>query len=204
MNPSTRQIKTAVIISCLLPLVWLAVKAGVWGLGANPIEKMIRFLGDWSLYLLLVTLSMTPLRRLFRFSWPAKVRRMLGLFCFLFVCLHVTGYVVVDQFFDWRDIRHDILKRPFITLGFACFVFLIPLAVTSTDRMQRRLRRRWRQLHYIVYPLAIGAVTHFWWMVKKDVTRPAFYAVVLAVLLGIRLYWAARRIKVGTAESAID
>jgi sulfoxide reductase heme-binding subunit YedZ len=185
-----------VITACLLPIVWLVVKAWVWGLGANPIEMIIRFLGEWSLYLLLGTLALTPLRKLFHLSWPSKIRRIVGLFCFFFVILHVTGYVVIDQFFDWSEIRHDILKRPFITVGFACFVCLIPLAVTSTDQMQRRLRRRWQQLHYLVYPIAIGSVIHYWWMVKKDVTWPAACAAGLAILFGFRLYWTLTRVKV--------
>lgn len=190
---SVQKIKAAVFIACLLPLLWLTVKMLWLGLGANPIEKMIRFIGDWALYLLLITLAMTPLKRWFKWPWPLKIRRMLGLFSFFYVCLHVIGYVVIDQFFDWSEIWHDIVKRPFITLGFACLLTILPLAITSSNATQRRLGRRWQQLHYLVYPLAIGAVTHYWWMVKKDITQPAICAVLLALLLGLRLYWAGRR-----------
>ncbi|MBI3611194.1 MAG: sulfoxide reductase heme-binding subunit YedZ [Nitrospirae bacterium] len=203
MESSTYRLKAAFFMACLIPLAWLAIQKGFGGLGANPIEKMIRFLGDWSLYLLLGTLALTPMHRLFHLSWPTKIRRMIGLFSFFYVCLHVTGYLAIDQFFDWHEIRRDIIKRPFITVGFVCFLLLIPLAVTSTNKMQRRMRRRWKQLHYFVYPIAIGAVIHFWWMVKKDITRPAFYAMVLALLLGLRIYWALTRIKVGVTETAV-
>lgn len=197
-------IKAGFFTACLIPLVWLAMKAGFRNLGTNPIEKMIRFLGDWSLSLLLGTLALTPLYRLFHLSWPSKIRRMIGLFSFFYVCLHVAGYVVIDQFFDWSEIRRDIIKRPFITMGVVSFLFLIPLAVTSTNQMQRRMRRHWKQLHSLVYPIAIGAVLHFWWMVKKDITRPALYATVLALLLGLRVYWALGRIKAGIVEAAVD
>lgn len=204
MNLSSSRLKTVFFIACLFPLVWLAMEAGLRNLGANPIEKMIRFLGDWSLYLLLGTLALTPLYRLFHLSWPSKIRRMIGLFSFFYVSLHVAGYVVIDQFFDWSEIRRDIIKRPFITMGVVSFLFLIPLAVTSTNQMQRRMRRRWKQLHYLIYPIAVGAVLHFWWMVKKDITRPALYATLLALLLGLRVYWALRHIKAGIVEAAVD
>ena len=142
----------------------------------------------------MITLSVTPLRRITGWNGLIRFRRMLGLFAFFYVCLHFTTYIWLDQFFDWAEIVKDVIKRPFITIGFACFVLLIPLAVTSTNAMQRRLKRRWQQLHRLIYLIAIGGVVHYWWLVKKDITQPAIYALVLAVLLGFRLayYWKQR------------
>ncbi len=135
----------------------------------------------------MITLSVTPLRRITGRNELIRYRRMLGLFAFFYACLHFTTYIWWDQFFDWGAIVKDVIKRPFITVGFACFVLLIPLAATSTHAMQRRLKRRWQQLHRLVYLIAIGGVVHYWWLVKKDVTQPELYASVLALLLGFRL-----------------
>lgn len=179
--------KVALFFVCLIPLgrlVWLAFSGG---LGANPIEFITRSTGTWTLVLLLVTLSITPLRRLTGYKALIRVRRMLGLFAFFYVCLHFTTYFWLDQFFDWAAILKDIKKRPFITVGFASFVLLIPLALTSTNAMMRRLGRRWQQLHRLAYLIGIGGVVHYWWLVKKDITQPALYALVLALLLGFRL-----------------
>lgn len=179
--------KVALFFVCLIPLarlVWLAYSDG---LGANPIEFITRSTGTWTLVLLLVTLSVTPLRKLTGYNALIKVRRMLGLFAFFYVCLHFTTYIWLDQFFEWASIVKDIKKRPFITVGFASFVLLIPLALTSTNAMMRRLGRRWQQLHRLVYLIGIGGVVHYWWLVKKDITQPALYALVLAILLGYRL-----------------
>ena len=119
---------------------------------------------------------------------------MLGLFAFFYACLHFTTYIWLDQYFDWAAIIKDVIKRPFITVGFACFVLLIPLAATSTNTMQRRLKRRWQQLHRLVYLIAIGGVVHYWWLVKKDITQPVIYALALTALLGFRLvYWYLQR-----------
>jgi sulfoxide reductase heme-binding subunit YedZ len=186
-------LKTSLFILCLVPLVSLAIRAVMGDLGANPIEALIRNLGDWALRLLLVTLSITPLRRLTGWAWLPKLRRMFGLFAFFYVVMHMLGYVVLDQFFDWAAIGKDIVKRPFITVGFTAFLLLIPLAATSTNAMIRRLGgRRWQTLHRAVYAIGMLAVLHFWWMVKLDTREPALYAVILAVLLGARLVWAVR------------
>ena len=186
--------KVALFFVCLIPLgrlIWLAFNGG---LGANPIEFVTRSTGTWTLVLLLITLSITPLRRLTGYKALIRVRRMLGLFAFFYVCLHFTTYIWLDQFFDLASILKDIKKRPFITVGFACFVLLIPLALTSTNAMMRRLGRRWQQLHRLVYLIGIGGVVHYWWLVKKDITQPALYALVLALLLGYRLMvWAQAR-----------
>lgn len=179
--------KALLFLACLIPLgrlIWLAFNDG---LGANPIEFITRSTGTWTLVFLLLTLSITPLRRLTGRNALIRYRRMLGLFAFFYACLHFTTYIWLDQFFEWPAIVKDVIKRPFITVGFAAFALLIPLAVTSTQAMQRRLKRRWQQLHRLVYLIAICGVLHYWWLVKKDVTEPAWYALVLTLLLGFRL-----------------
>jgi len=179
--------KAVLFFVCLIPLgrlVWLAFNGG---LGANPIEFVTRSTGTWTLVFLLITLSITPLRKLTGQNTLIRVRRMLGLFAFFYACLHFTTYIWLDQFFELAAILKDIKKRPFITVGFACFVLLLPLAATSTNAMMRRLGRRWQQLHRLVYLIGIGGVVHYWWLVKKDITQPALYALVLALLLGYRL-----------------
>lgn len=182
-------IKALVFGLCLLPLVLLLHAAGNQGLGANPIEAVIRNLGDWALRLLLIGLALTPLRRLLGLAWLLRLRRMLGLFAFFYALLHLLAYVVLDQFFAWEFILKDVLKRPFITVGVLSFVLLLPLAVTSSNAMMRRLGRHWSRLHRLVYLIAPLALLHYWWMVRADVREPAFYAVLLAGLLGLRLYW---------------
>jgi sulfoxide reductase heme-binding subunit YedZ len=186
-------LKALLFVSCLVPLgrlVWLGTHDG---LGANPVEFLIRSLGTWTLVLLLATLTVTPLRRLTGWNALIRVRRMLGLFAFCYASLHFLAYAGVDQFFDLRAIVADVVKRPYITIGFSCFLLLIPLAATSTNAMQRRLGgRRWLKLHRLVYAIAIGGVVHYWWLVKKDITQPLIYALLLALLLGLRLWWRAR------------
>lgn len=183
-------LKAALFAACLLPLAGLAYSLIADTLGANPIEALTRGLGDWTLRFLLLTLAVTPLRRLAGVPWLIQLRRMLGLFAFFYAALHFVSYIWLDQFFDWGEIARDIVKRPFITVGFAAFLLLVPLAATSTNAMVRRLGgRRWRGLHRAVYAIAIFGVLHYWWMVKKDVTQPAIYAVLLAILLGLRLLW---------------
>lgn len=174
---------------CLVPLgrlVWLGTSGG---LGANPIEFITRSTGTWTLVGLMLTLSVTPLRRLTGWSQLVRYRRMLGLFAFFYACLHFVTYVWLDQFFDPAAIARDIVKRPFVTVGFAAFVLLIPLAATSTHAMIRRLGRRWQQLHRLVYVIGMLGVTHYLWLVKKDITEPLIYGTVLAVLLLMRLPW---------------
>jgi sulfoxide reductase heme-binding subunit YedZ len=190
-NPSARAvaaIKVTVFAVALLPLARLVAGFILGRLGVNPIETITRSTGTWTLVFLLVTLTVTPLRKLTGLHWLLRLRRMLGLFAFFYVCLHFTTYVWLDQFFDWRGIVKDIAKRPFITVGFTAFVLLIPLAATSTNAMVRRLgAARWQALHRLVYVIATLGVVHYWWLVKKDVTQPASYAGVLALLLGYRV-----------------
>jgi methionine sulfoxide reductase heme-binding subunit len=180
--------KPFVFILCLLPIASLVWSGFHQGLGANPAEMIIRTLGDWALYFLLFTLAVTPLRKLLGLSALVKIRRMLGLFVFFYVCLHLTGYVWFDQFFDWGEILKDIIKRPFITLGFATFILLMPLVFTSTNKMMRRLKKRWKTIHQLVYPISIMATLHYFWMTKADFRLPVFIAVILAGLLGYRLF----------------
>jgi len=194
--------KAALFALCLAPLARLVFFAFTDRLGANPIEFVLRSLGTWTLTLLLVTLSVTPLRRLTGWNSLIRVRRMLGLFAFFYACLHFLTYAGVDQSFDLSAILTDVVKRPYITIGFTCFVLLIPLAATSTNAMQRRLGgKRWQQLHRLVYLIAVGGVVHYLWLVKKDITQPVLYGLVLAVLLGLRFAW---RRRVPAAHAAVS
>ena len=187
---SLARIKAALFVLCLVPLARLVFFAFTDRLGANPIEFLIRSFGTWTLTLLLITLSVTPLRRLTGWNNLIRVRRMLGLFTFFYACLHFLTYAGVDQSFDLQAILADVVKRPYITVGFTCFVLLIPLAVTSTNAMQRWIGgRRWLLLHRIVYLIAAGGVLHYFQLVKKDITQPVLYGLVLSLLLGARLLW---------------
>lgn len=172
-----------------LPLLRLAVLECSGGLGANPIEFVTRSTGTWALVFLLLTLVVTPLRRLTGYSGVMRYRRMLGLFGFFYACLHALACFWLDQFFDAAAIARDILKRPFVTAGFAAFVLLVPLAATSTRGMMRRLGRRWQLPHRLAYPAAALGVLHFFWLVKQDRTEPLVYAAALGVLLALRLPW---------------
>ncbi len=171
---------------CLLPLAWLVFALLTDRLGANPIEALTRETGEWTLRFLLLTLCMTPLRKATGWSWPIRLRRMLGLFAFFHVCIHLTTYLWLDQFFDWGEIGRDILKRPFITVGMLAFVLLVPLAVTSTNAMMRRLGRNWARLHRLAYVVPALGVLHFWWLVKADVREPLVYALLFVLLMLLR------------------
>jgi methionine sulfoxide reductase heme-binding subunit len=179
--------KPIVFTACLIPLVQLIHKAFTDDLGTNPIETITRHTGSWALILLLVTLGVTPLRRILHRNELVKIRRMLGLFAFFYAALHFSTYLVLDHFFDWTAILKDITKRPYVTAGFTGFMLMVPLAITSTAGMIRRLGKRWQQLHRLVYVAAIAGVVHFYWLVKADIRRPAQYGGVLALLLGYRL-----------------
>lgn len=181
-------VKPLVFALCLFPLGLLVGRGLTGGLGANPIEYCNRFLGDWALRFLLIALAVTPVRELSGWGAVGRWRRMLGLYAFFYVLLHLTSYVALDQFFDWAAIGREIVKRRYITLGMAAVVLLIPLALTSTDSMIRRLGgRRWRGLHRLVYIVAPLGVAHHWMMVKKDIAEPALHAAILALLLGWRV-----------------
>jgi sulfoxide reductase heme-binding subunit YedZ len=187
-NKTLAIIKVIVFLLALIPLVRLGLHAYQDELGANPIEKITRTTGYWALTMIMVTLSATPLKQLLGWSWLVRLRRILGLFAFFYALLHFSTYLVLDQFFDWDSIVKDIAKRPYITVGFSTFLILIPLAVTSTDGMIRRLGgKRWKFLHRTVYICAVSGVIHYWWLVKKDLTNPLMFAAVLALLLGFRV-----------------
>ena len=178
----------------LLPLALLAERIVHDRLGANPIEYLERDLGDWSLRLLLLALAMTPLRSVTGWQWPLRLRRTVGLFAYAYVCLHVAVYIVFDLDIlnpaqALAQLADDLAKRLYITAGFAAWLFLTPLAITSTDGWQRRLKRRWKTLHRLVYPAAVGGVLHYVWLVKKDLTEPLLYAAILGLLLVWRWPW---------------
>lgn len=190
-QPDSRRlawINRTVFLLCLLPTVLLVWRVFDDGLGANPIEAAIRFCGRWALIMLLVTLAVTPLRRLTKLNWLLRLRRMLGLFAYYYASLHLLLFVGVDQFFDWPAIGEEIIERPFITIGMLVFTLLTTLALTSSVGMIRRLGgKRWQLLHRLIYPAAAGGVLHYIWLVKKDLSQPCLYAVILALLLLLRL-----------------
>lgn len=183
-----RAIKPLLFVICLLPLVravWIVAS----GAAVNPIEFILRSTGTWTLVWLLVTLSITPLRQITGINSLIRYRRMLGLFSFFYVVLHFSIWAGLEHFGDVMEMLKDIYKRPFITVGFSAFLMLLALAITSTNGWMRRLKRNWTRLHRLIYPAAILAVLHYWWLVKLDITQPAIYAVVLALLLSWRILW---------------
>ncbi|MEM7400734.1 MAG: protein-methionine-sulfoxide reductase heme-binding subunit MsrQ [Pseudomonadota bacterium] len=192
-NQSGKRYKPVLFVLLLVPLGFLVYRFLVNDLGANPIETINRYTGDWALRILLATLVFSPLIRITHWNNIIQFRRMFGLFAFFYVCVHLTSYIVLDQYFDFSEIIDDVFKRPFITAGFSAFILLIPLAITSTNKMVERLQYRWIQLHRLVYIIAILAVLHFWWMVKVDTREPMIYAIILAILLGFRLIFYIKR-----------
>jgi methionine sulfoxide reductase heme-binding subunit len=202
-----RYAKALLFLLCSLPLAWLAARAfglAGAGLGANPVDELQDQLGQWSLRLLLATLCVTPLAVVLRKSWIMGLRRMLGLFSFTYIVLHFANWLVLDRWFEGGAIVADIAKRPYITVGFAALLMLVPLAVTSTNGWMRRLGRRWQRLHRLVYPAAILGCLHYWWQVKADWREPLLYATILAVLLAWRLRraWARRVASTAPARAA--
>lgn len=178
--------KAVVWVACLLPAAWLVADAAMGRLGANPIEEVLHRTGWWALTLLLVSLSITPLRRLTGWNRLVRYRRLLGLFAFAWASTHFLGYVVLDQWFAWPYIVEDIAERPFILVGFAAWLLLVPLAVTSTTGWIRRLGRRWQLLHRVVYAAAGLGTLHFFWKVKADTREPLIFIAILAALLLLR------------------
>ena len=189
--------KPLVFLACLLPFAVVVGDAfNVTGsLGANPVEEILDRFGNWGLRFIVITLAVTPLRRLTGWNWLARFRRMLGLFTFFYVFMHFLTWLVLDQGVLLSAILEDIVKRPFITIGFLALVLLFALAVTSTNGMRRRMGRRWQQLHYAVYPIAILGVWHYWWQVKKDIAEPLIYSAIVAILLLARVVAVRRRSK---------
>ncbi len=197
IGPVTRlRLARALIwLLALTPLAMLVERLLNGRLGANPIEFLEHALGDWSLRFLLLSLAMTPLRSLTGWVWPLKLRRTVGLWAYAYICLHFAVYIVFDLNIlapaqALAKLGEDLVKRLYITVGFTAWLFLLPLAITSTDGWQRRLKRRWKMLHRLVYPAAILGVLHYLWLVKKDLSEPLLYAAILAVLLVWRLPWA--------------
>jgi sulfoxide reductase heme-binding subunit YedZ len=180
--------KALVFVLCLSPLALLGWQAIHNGLGANPIEFITHFTGDWTLRFLVIVLAITPLRKLLGVPELIRFRRMVGLFAFFYGLLHFTTYVWLDKFFAWPEIWKDVIKRPFITAGFTGFVLMIPLAITSTAGWIRRLGgARWQALHRLVYASAVAGVVHYYWLVKSDVRRPVAYGAVVGILLLYRV-----------------
>jgi len=186
--------KVAVFVLCLIPLAFLIWKAVNGLLGADPVAVITHATGDWTIRFLLITLAVTPVRKLTRQYRLIRYRRMLGLFAFFYGCLHLLTWVVIDKFFDFPEMLADIAKRRFITVGMLAFVLMIPLALTSTQKAIRRMGKRWVKLHRLIYFSAIAGVIHYWWLVKADITLPRMYALILAGLLLYRIVdWAARK-----------
>jgi len=199
------RLKPFIFLLCLVPFAQLAYNAYIGDLGVNPIDFITRFTGSWALIFLIGTLAVTPARRLTGWNDLIKLRRMLGLFAFAYALTHFATFLVLDHFFDWQAIGKDILKRPYVTAGFTALMIMLPLALTSTAAMIRRLGKRWQQLHRLVYVAAIAGVIHFYWLVKADIRRPAQYGFVLALLLGYRvaMKWAKRKPAAVARKSAV-
>lgn len=192
MQPGARPLFIARIAAWSLggiPLLRLAYLVWQGHLGANPVEFLEHYCGDWALRLLLATLAMTPLRKLTGHSEAIRVRRLLGLWAFFWVCTHFAIYLTFDLEWSALELAKDLVKRTYITLGFAAWLLLLPLALTSTQGWQRRLRRRWAQLHKLIYPAAALGVLHYIWLVKADLREPLMYLAILLVLLGMRIPW---------------
>ena len=191
-------IEALVIVGCAIPFAWVAARAfGFAGdLGANPVQMVLHTFGKTGLNLLILTLAITPIRKQTGLNWLVALRRTLGLAAFAYILLHAITYAVLDQGLAWGSLLVDVAMRPYITVGFLALVLMVPLAVTSTNAMQRRLRRRWVQLHRLVYLIGILGSVHFLWLVKIDVTEPLLYMAVLALLLGYRAVdWQRRRVR---------
>lgn len=191
--------KPVVFLTCLLPALLVVGDAvGVTGgLGANPIEAILDRFGNWALRFIMITLAVTPLRRITGWNWLSRFRRMLGLFTSFYAFMHFLTWFVLDREMRLSDIIEDLTERPFITLGFTALVLLTALAATSLTAIRRRMGKRWQSLHNMAYAIGVLGVWHYWWQVKKDVTEPQIYAAILFVLLGTRLWWRWRQKKPG-------
>jgi sulfoxide reductase heme-binding subunit YedZ len=198
-------LKALVWVGCLTPVAELAWRLLTDPLVTNPIEVATKTLGDWTLRILLLSLTMTPLRILFGLSWPVTLRRLLGLFAFFYATLHFSVWIVVDHFFDWPEMTADVAKRPYVTVGFTAFVLLVPLAATSTAAMVRRLgAATWRRLHRLVYLIGILGVVHYFWLAKVGVRGPYYYATWLVPILAARVGDAVRRARARNRRPVSD
>ncbi len=187
--------KIAIFLICLLPLVPIVIGILKADLGPDPVAYLTHHTGAWALRMLLLTLAVTPLRKLSGWNIVIRFRRMLGLYAFFYASLHLSIYLVLDLRGYWAQIFEDVTKRPFMTVGFVAWLILVPLALTSTQAMMKKLGKNWQKLHQLVYPCAILAVLHFWWLVKSDLREPILYASILFGLLAIRWYWKNRSTK---------
>jgi sulfoxide reductase heme-binding subunit YedZ len=192
LKPDSKQfkiIKAGLFLLACVPFLRLFIFAYFDQLGANPLEAITRNTGDWTLYLLCITLSITPLRRLTGWTWLIALRRMMGLFTFFYASLHFLAFLWFDHFFDVQAMLLDVVKRPFIAMGFATFLLLLPLAITSTNSMMRKLGKRWKTLHQLIYLIIIMGLLHFWWMRagKQNFAQPLLISVIALILLGSRL-----------------
>ncbi len=181
-------IKSIFFVLLLTPLIRLIILGINDALGANPIETVERSTGYWALFFLLISLSITPLRLTVKISWPIHIRRMIGLYSFFYACLHAVTYFWLDHWFDWQEILNDILKHPYVLVGFLSLLLLIPLAITSTNKMIKAMGRWWKRLHCLVYFIAVLSILHFLWLVKKDITEPSLFAIIFALLISIRIF----------------
>ncbi|HEX6997598.1 MAG TPA: protein-methionine-sulfoxide reductase heme-binding subunit MsrQ [Gammaproteobacteria bacterium] len=201
-------LKVATACACTAPAVWTVLRifeVGGLSLGPNPVEELLHTIGKTSMNLLLVTLAVTPVRRLTGWNRLVTLRRMLGLFAFGYAVLHVVVYILLDRQLDMPTIVEDVVARPYITLGMLAVLLMVPLAATSTNRMQRRLGRRWVTLHRLVYPIAIFVVVHFYWQTKSKLDpEPLVYSFILAVLLGARVKWFWQRRRVALRAAAVE
>ncbi|WP_296945443.1 sulfite oxidase heme-binding subunit YedZ [uncultured Massilia sp.] len=195
-------IKVLVFLLALAPFLRMAWAVAM-GTPVDPVAFLTHGSGDWALYLLCITLAVTPLRRWTGWNWLVRLRRMLGLFAFFYAFMHFLTFFWFDHAFDVAAMWKDVIKRPFITVGFIAFVLLIPLATTSTQGMIRRLGRRWTQLHRLIYPIAVLAILHYWWMKagKNDLQQPMVWGAVVLVLLGLRIWWSRTRLPTRTSGS---
>jgi sulfoxide reductase heme-binding subunit YedZ len=203
---TTKVLKPIAFVAALGPAAYLAYGVFADALGANPIDAITDETGTWTLRFLVLTLLVTPLRRMTGWNALVRYRRMLGLFAFFYGTLHFLTYIWLDQFFDVGEIVKDIAKRPFITVGFTAFVLMVPLALTSTAGWIRRLGgRKWNLLHRLVYVSAVAGVVHYLWLVKADISRPVRYGVIVAILLTARAWWAwsGQRTRTAATSSAL-
>jgi sulfoxide reductase heme-binding subunit YedZ len=196
--------KPFVFLAALAPFLWLLFRSATGRLSANPIEDITLTTGIWTLRLLLITLAVTPIRRITGWHRIIQYRRMLGLFAFFYATLHLSTYIVLDQGLAFQFILPDIVKRPYITAGMVAFASMLPLAITSTKGWIRRLGRRWQVLHRLVYVSAVAAVVHFLWKVKVAVGEPVYYAAILAALLLFRVAWRLRRAEVTVRRPSLQ
>src|SRR5215207_2826462 len=206
-----RWLRPVVFVACLIPAAWVVAAIasdyfnGTRLLGSNPIKEAEHFTGRWVLRFLAFTLAVTPIRRTLGWNWLQKYRRMLGLFAFFYATLHLSIYFFLDLELAWGDLTADIVKRPYITIGMAAFVLLVPLAVTSTAKMVKRLGgKRWAALHRLIYVIVVLGTIHFWMAVKRDITDPLIFAAIFAFLLGYRVVkWRRRKVAVAARDQAV-